>query len=183
MKQKNKKNINFKRKGFTIIEVLISTAVVSIGLVGILQLMSNNIRTSIDSRNQIIAAGLSQEGLELILDYKKNSPATLALSSGPGSVLCTDLSNSIYLTSCSPLFSNMLNYSVFDPKHYEIGAGGESSGFRREVWLNPDSNIGPAITYYDLKSIVTWNDTPIPVLEANCTIAKKCVISKVILQR
>jgi hypothetical protein len=71
--QKNRK-IQFK-KGFSIGEVVLSAFVLSMALVAILSLISNSLKHSADSRNQVIATELAQEGLELVRSIRDNNVA------------------------------------------------------------------------------------------------------------
>ncbi|MCD6284113.1 prepilin-type N-terminal cleavage/methylation domain-containing protein [bacterium] len=52
--------------GFTLLEVIIAIAVISIGLIGILYLVSFSISASSVAKNKLIAANLAQEGIELV---------------------------------------------------------------------------------------------------------------------
>ena len=52
--------------GFTLLEVIIAIAVVFIGLIGVLYLVSFSISASSVAKNKLIAANLAQEGIELV---------------------------------------------------------------------------------------------------------------------
>jgi prepilin-type N-terminal cleavage/methylation domain-containing protein len=61
------------KKGFSLIEVLFSLMILSVGLSALALLMASNIQNSINSRDQIIASGLAQEGIEIIRNLKDNN--------------------------------------------------------------------------------------------------------------
>jgi type II secretory pathway pseudopilin PulG len=62
-----------KSAGFSLIEVVISVFLVAVGLVSSVQLISSGIYTSLDSRDQMIAAELAQEGVELVRNIRDNN--------------------------------------------------------------------------------------------------------------
>ena len=64
---------------FSLIELLVSMAIIGIGLLGISSLAAQNIRVQYFNRNSLISAQLAQEGLELARnlrdnDWKSSSP-------------------------------------------------------------------------------------------------------------
>lgn len=59
---RSKKN----KKGFTLIEVIIVLFVVSLGMIGVLSLIVQNIQSQSLNKNTLIAYQLAQEGVELI---------------------------------------------------------------------------------------------------------------------
>jgi len=66
------KKRTFQEAGFTLIELLITIFLVSVGLVGVLAFFSSSLTSQFDAKNEVIAAGLAQEGTELvrnIVDY------------------------------------------------------------------------------------------------------------------
>ena len=62
----------FKKSGFTLIEILVTLFVLSIGVSAVFLLMSKSLRSSMDARDQIIASQLAQEGIELVRNLKDN---------------------------------------------------------------------------------------------------------------
>jgi len=63
----NEKVIN---KGFTIMEILVSIFILSIGLVGIYSLINQNIQVQYINKNDLIASQLAQEGIELVRNVR-----------------------------------------------------------------------------------------------------------------
>lgn len=63
-----------KNTGFTLIEMLIVIFFVGVGLVGVLTFFNSSLRSNFEAKNELIAAGLAQEGAELVrnlAEYKK----------------------------------------------------------------------------------------------------------------
>lgn len=60
------KKIIKNNTGYSIIEVLVAFTIITIGLVSILALADQNIKTHQINRNTLIASQLAQEGLELV---------------------------------------------------------------------------------------------------------------------
>jgi len=61
------------QKGFSLMEVAISIAIITIGLVVIISLFSSNIRSEIKSRNKLIAVYLANESVEIIRQQRDNN--------------------------------------------------------------------------------------------------------------
>ncbi len=62
-----KKNIHphLTETGFTLLEVMMATLIVGIGMVGVLSLIVQNVQVQYINKNILIASQLAQEGLEL----------------------------------------------------------------------------------------------------------------------
>lgn len=60
-------------KGFSMLEVLLSVFVLSVGLMTIVAVMSGSLRHSYETRDTIIATGLAQEGIELVRNVRDNN--------------------------------------------------------------------------------------------------------------
>ncbi len=65
--------MNNKEKAFTLLEVMVAIFVITVGITGILNLISYNISSAMVSRSQIIAADLTQEGLEVVRAIRDNN--------------------------------------------------------------------------------------------------------------
>jgi prepilin-type N-terminal cleavage/methylation domain-containing protein len=59
-----------KKKGFTLIEMLVVIFVVGVGLIGALSFFSINIANQAEVKNEVIAAGLAQEGADLVRNIR-----------------------------------------------------------------------------------------------------------------
>jgi prepilin-type N-terminal cleavage/methylation domain-containing protein len=70
----------YKKNGFSLVEILVVIMFIGVGLVGVLSFFSSSLRSNADAKNELIAAGLAQEGVELarnIRDYNILSPDIL----------------------------------------------------------------------------------------------------------
>jgi len=71
MRIKNKKNLELKfSDGFTLIEVMAAVAVLSIGLIGGLTVITKNLSIISGGEDRIIAANLAAEGIELVRNVR-----------------------------------------------------------------------------------------------------------------
>lgn len=61
------------KKGFSIIEVIFSVFVITVGLTAVLAVMARSILNSLESRNTIIASQLAQEGIEAVRNIRDNN--------------------------------------------------------------------------------------------------------------
>ena len=58
------------RKGFTLIEMMVVVFVLGIGLIGALSFFNINLNNQFEAKNELIAAGLAQEGADLVRNIK-----------------------------------------------------------------------------------------------------------------
>jgi len=165
------------RRGFSLIEVLISLLILSIGITAITILMANNVKNLQTSKNQIIASQLAQEGVELVRNLKDNN-ATLFKSDG-----IDKPSGSDYRIDINTTYGNFSNDSNTDKKLYlnsnfyiHTSGGGIATKFFRKIKIfNNATDKQVEITCY-----VSWNskgfiDELLNVDATNCNIANKCV--------
>jgi len=77
--QNTKYQIPNTKKGFTLIEMLVVIFILGIGLIGALSFFNINLNSQFEAKNELIAAGLAQEGADLvrnIKDYNQLNPST-----------------------------------------------------------------------------------------------------------
>ncbi len=72
------------QKGFSLGEVLLSLAVLTAGIVPILGALLGALTTSLKNQDTIIAAGLAQEGIELVVNVRDNGVLSSASSAFVG---------------------------------------------------------------------------------------------------
>ena len=65
-----RKNKQLSARGFTLIEVMAAVAVLSIGLVGGLTVITKNLSNMRTGEDRIIAANLAAEGIELVRNVR-----------------------------------------------------------------------------------------------------------------
>ena len=66
-------NIKQKLDGFGLIEVTVSIYIISMGLLGLMSLVSQNLKIQNINKNTIIASQLAQEGIELVRNVRDNN--------------------------------------------------------------------------------------------------------------
>ena len=138
---------------FSLIELLVSMAIIGIGLLGISSLAAQNIRVQYFNRNSLISAQLAQEGLELARnlrdnDWKSSSPIT---SSSSLEGLYNDLFTIDYLghinTYSVPQSVPLLN---IDSDGFYSYNPGTPTPFKRYITSQCQDN------YCLLSCVVTW---------------------------
>lgn len=170
MKIKNK-------KGFSLLEVLSAIFVLSVGIVGVLSLITSSIRDSIDSRNHIIASELAQEGVELVRNVRDNNffsgSAFDDINNGDGQ--CIDLASGTLISSCN----NRLYYRNSPVAYlHGSGAGRTETKFHRKITVSNYNNYG--IEGKLLISMVIWGGSSFPS-KADCNSKAQCVYAEDVL--
>lgn len=181
------------KKGFSIGEVVISSFILVIGIVAALNLVSQSLAESMDSRNAIIAAELAQEGVELVRNIRDNNMANRASGAATFDKLpsnsdtgCTIDKDSTCIgpgggcDNCNPGSGNkQLHYTGSFYKH----SGGPVTRFSRKIDLTYQDTTPPidGATRDELwvTSTVIWGSS-FPAA-ANCNIANKCVSVQAVL--
>ena len=164
------------KKGFSIIEVIISVFVIAVGLVSIIGLIAGSLRESINSRNQTIAANLVQEGVELVRNVRDNNWA----SGDPITFHYLDDSDDCIIDYGSSLDCTGLNYPLkLGGSGYYNHSIGTLTKFSRRIKIE-SSGTDKKIT-----SVVKWDGgSSWPVMNGNfsdCTTSNKCVYAQDIL--
>lgn len=121
-----RKNIRINnKKGFSLVEVLISLLILTLGIGAVSALMVQNIKTSETAKNQIIASELAQEGVELMRNYKDNS-----------------YKNGVPVFGSDPATKQCLGH-LPDGKTYRIGKNIGSDCFTPVFATDGDTNVYP----------------------------------------
>ncbi|MFH1822647.1 MAG: prepilin-type N-terminal cleavage/methylation domain-containing protein [Patescibacteria group bacterium] len=63
----------YKKNGFSILEVIAAIFIISLGLIGVLSLILQNIQVQYVNRNMLIGTELAQEGIELIRNIRDDN--------------------------------------------------------------------------------------------------------------
>jgi Tfp pilus assembly protein PilV len=169
--------------GFSFIEVIFSVALMAVGMMAAIQLMSGNLDQTLDSRNQVIAAELAQEGIELVRNVRDNnwtsgSAATFDHFPSSNAVNCRIDYNYSYPNnlSCDGKYGLNLSGGYY-------GSTSSATKFQRKVFISysPGSSSSSA-TSAQVTSIVIWGSS-FPVSTANCNTATKCAWAQVTLTK
>ena len=183
-----------REKGFSINEVMISMFVLSVGIVTVIGLFSKGFINSAVDRDRIVAAGLAQEGVELVKNVRDNSFAKgdvdgfvhfvvsgdyCRASHDSNPSVNMDCSNSSGDRPASNLSRYTLSLSNGYYKHMNAAAPVKFSRY-----IDVDYNNGQKTA--DVVSFVYWGGTVPSGIEngtvTNCHIGNKCVYSKVRLE-
>lgn len=186
MKKKVKK---ITKKGFSLMEILLSLFLLSAGLTATAKLMLSGYKTSIDGRNSIVAAELVQEGIEIIRNHRDNNinmgrAAFNGLTTN-ASFACPYLNLPVNTAADGATTSNLLACPF--PGDYQLyyhptdgftyaSAGAKKTLFRRRVTFL--DNVSNPRT---LRSVVIWGNATFASMDANmeqnCVPSKKCIFA------
>lgn len=151
------------KAGFSLIEIMTVLFVISMGLVGVLSLMVQNIQNQNINRGALIAYQLSQEGIELVRRTRDSNWAARTID--PGRAWNYNLAPGHYIMDYRDLIPRGVSFSG------QVYLKQDSSGF----YYNPDSSSDPNLNsifsrYIDLvlnpsnpnsfyvRSTVNWSD-------------------------
>jgi prepilin-type N-terminal cleavage/methylation domain-containing protein len=159
------------RQGFSFVEVMVVVFILSVSLMVFIQVISKSIIHSAESRNSIIAAGLAQEGAELIKNVRDNNWAQRdsvfdGLNINPCIIDYND-------TSC---VSGSGNYNLsFDGNFYNHGSG-SATKFSRKITIDTILETKVATSY------VIWGSA-FPIDSTTCNVSNKCVFAAITLTK
>lgn len=164
-------------KGFSIVEVMLAVFLVSVGVMASLALISSGIKHSTESRRQLIATMLSQEGIELVRNIRDTNA-----KNGLDSFDEIDNGDHTMDYSDTKLQSNSGNnkYLQYLNGFYKRGGSASTSQFSRIIKI---TGSGDQRTVY---STVVWENGNIPTVpssESNCNLIKKCAFTKITLNK
>lgn len=190
MEMKNKKSIKINclsqsshrrtrlqtEQGFSLVEVLLSMLVLSVGIAGILVLMTSNIKNSITAKNQIIASGLAQEGIELVRNLKDNNPEDFKSSGANYKIngdyrIDVDTSYAAFVPGGDTRLYLPTSGGIYS---HASGAGTVATKFHRKIEIANDA-VDENVR---VVSYVSWNGTGIP---ATCNVGNKCASVQTVL--
>ncbi len=173
-KIKNKKAISIlpagrqvARQGFSLMEVMLVVFILSTSLVVFIQVITKSINHSMESRDAIIAAGLAQEGVELVKNIRDNNWAkkrTVFAGINSGTIDYND-------DTCKAT-SVILYYGNSFYNHDGIGSATKFS--RRITITGTDTK--------NITSMVIWEKDSFPGVN-DCNTANKCVYAIITLTK
>jgi len=141
-------------KGFTLIEVMISVAIITLVSTGIIFGITMNLNIASRIKNNLIAANLAQEGLEIVRNIRDND-----WHSGGSSNFGSSLPTGTYLVQWNSLnlrpFSDIfLKKDSNDFYNYDAG---EQTIFKRKIIIE-NSSQNPSTVEKIAKVEVTWKE-------------------------
>ena len=153
--------IEFKKnkKAFSLIEIVIVLFIISMGLIGILSLIVQNIQSQDYNKNNLIATQLSQEGIELVRrlrdnNFRQGRDFNFGLASVSGEIFsyCFDY-NDVALTISSEACLLRIDGDNF----YVHETTGVSSGFSRLIKIELTNEDIAEDVVLKVISEVSWN--------------------------
>lgn len=157
------KIFNFKfqknKKAFSLIEIVIILFVISMGLIGILSLIVQNIQSQDYNKNNLIATQLSQEGIELVRRVRDNNfKQSLAFNYGLAETQPEIFSYCFDYNDTAPVTTTEACSLRLDSNNFYVhGTTGVPSGFSRLIkvqLVDEGSVVGAALKVI---SEVYWN--------------------------
>lgn len=157
-----------RNKGFTLIETLVSLAILTTAVVGMIWVSGNGVSESLYSKNKIIANYLAQEGLEIVRNIRDGEVAGGAgwdgfldtLSSCSPSTGCTidatPVVPAISIQECIAEPGKICNKNFYltPSGYYTHQVVGASTSFRRKVAVAPIGGNEASVTV-----TVTWEQS------------------------
>ncbi len=165
-----------KLNGFSLIEVLLAIVLVTAGMLSAIQLVSVGLVTASDSRNELTANLLAQEGIELVRNIRDNNFSANPQRDGFAGFPATN-SNNCRIDIMGELDcsggSNTLNIDVAGFFSY-VTVGTIQTSFSRQISIIYDVTPSTSAKTATVTSMVTWGNSQFQTA-ANCTVAKKCI--------
>jgi prepilin-type N-terminal cleavage/methylation domain-containing protein len=155
IKELMKEKIIKTKKGFTLVEILTVLFIVSLGLVGILSLIVQNIQSQSYNKNNLIAYQLAQEGIELIREVRDSNwkaEASFDTDLASGQYYMDYLDSVPHDASSNPTLLTILKQNDQGFYFHNSLSTATSSGFSRLITIQGTSD------YLQIISQVSWID-------------------------
>lgn len=145
------------KKGFTLLEVLVSIVIITVGLAAALSLITVTISSAAISRDRLIAANLAQENLEVLRNIRDSN--WLSQEDWLTGISTTTNTNVNY---DSAVLSDLDDQLYFDGIYYRHLLLGENPNtpFKRYLAIDINDNGTPSDSSDDIiqaKSVVEWS--------------------------
>jgi len=143
-----------RKKGFSILELLITIFVVSVGIVGVFGLTQNTLSAALATRSRVVAAYLAQEGIELTKNIRDNNWID-GKEWKEGMLQCSEsLGNGCKISYDSSELSTGITGNLRVNGNGFYGYSGEESKFKRVIFI--EENISEE--YVEVKVNVSWEE-------------------------
>lgn len=154
-----KKNKYKKIEGFSLIELLVAFAIFSLVSLSLTSVISTNIKSSAKIKNNLIAATLAQEGLEIVRNLRDNDWFNNLPFGSFGNNSGTTTPNGLYLVQWNS--QNLLPFSDQFLKKDENGiynyTNGQNTIFKRVIKIEDSQNNPPTVEKV-IKVMVSWQE-------------------------
>ncbi len=137
------------KKGFTLLEMLIATTVMSFGIVAIYGLVVHSIEITSENNNKFIVSQLAREGLEMVRNLRDQN--WLAGDTYNQDLLSCSLGCEIDYNAES-LSPDSDSFLKIDSKGFYNYQTGEESIFKRKIVITQETD------FLDIKVSVLWLD-------------------------
>lgn len=170
MKEKieNKKARLLNKQGFSLVEVLVTLMVLAVGITAVSALMLGNIKNSRNSKNQIIASQLAQEGIELVRNLKDNNNAAFLTEVSANDDYRIDYQSDYAGFKSSNAADDSLKKLYLNADGFYAHAGASSTKFYRKIKILND----PVLKQITVTAVVSWNAAGFPAV---CNVGSKCM--------
>lgn len=140
------------QKGFTLVETLVSLAIFTSAVVGMIVITSQGINDTVYAKNKLVATALSQEGIEIVRNIRDSS--LLASSTDGWTDFLATVSPCLSgMCDIDPLFEDLATIDIAqcptqddcrlkrdvtlgDPSYYRNQGSGNESSFSRTIQIN-----------------------------------------------
>ncbi|SRR6056297_3546610 len=146
-------------QGFTILEIAVSMTIISVGMLGVLALINQNIKVEDLDKNKILASQLAQEGLEVVRnvrDYNWLIHTTPTDEWKDGIIhdgdYTVDYRSNVNDTPDSISASSTRLYRN-SQGFYDHDSDGEPTSFSRIIRIDSESSASTSVT-----CLVQWKD-------------------------
>lgn len=138
-------NIKMKKKGFTLLEVIIAIFIITVGVVGTISLIVQTLSGTAIASQRLIAAYLAQEGIEIIRNIRDTN--WLEGGDNPWNEGLTGCSNGCiadYKTPTQldpPLPAYNGQYLNIDTNGFYSYFGGTPTKFQRKITISSETDV------------------------------------------
>ena len=158
------KTKDLNNKGFTVVELIITIAILSFGIIGIYNFLEPAIISNANSSNRLISVYLAQEGLEIIKNIRDNNIIAESAWSQGFSICATGCqldyktgtATETPLNQLQPYQNIFLN--INSDGFYSYDSGNNTIFKRKVVIIEPTASSD--ILKVDV--LVTWNHNGLP---------------------